>query len=34
MVKKYCTLSILLLIAALMVAVIPAYAAGEPSDKH
>lgn len=31
-VKKYCTLSTLLLIAALMVAVIPAYAAGEPSD--
>ena len=32
MVRKYCALSILLLIAALMVAVIPAYAAGEPSD--
>ncbi len=32
MVKKYCALSILVLIAALMVAVIPAYATGEPSD--
>jgi hypothetical protein len=32
MVKKYCTLSVLLLFAALMVAVIPAYASGEPSD--
>jgi hypothetical protein len=31
-VKKYCSLSTLLLIAALMMAVIPAYAAGEPSD--
>jgi hypothetical protein len=31
-VKKYCTLSTLLIIAALIVAVIPAYAAGEPSD--